>query len=107
MLPRHLEIIFEINHRFLNDVRMRYPGDERRIASVSLIDESGEKTVRMANLACVGSRAINGAAALHTEPLKAHVLKDFHALWPERFSNKTNGVTPRRFLQLANPEFVR
>jgi glycogen phosphorylase len=103
LLPRHLEIIFEINHRFLNEVRLRYPEDDARIARLSLIDEAGAKSVRMANLACVGSHAINGVAALHTELLMSSVLCDFHELWPERFSNKTNGVTPRRFLQLANP----
>ena len=104
VLPRHLEIIYEINHRFLNDVRMRYPGDDDRVRRVSLIDETGAKSVRMANLACVGSRAINGVAALHTHLLQTSVLRDFYELWPQRFSNKTNGVTPRRFVQLANPE---
>ncbi|MCC6532166.1 MAG: glycogen/starch/alpha-glucan phosphorylase [Burkholderiales bacterium] len=103
MLPRHLEIIYEINHRFLNEVRMRYPGDDARIARMSLIDETADKSVRMANLACVGAQAINGVAALHTRLLETSVLRDFHELWPQRFSNKTNGVTPRRFLQLANP----
>ncbi len=103
LLPRHLEIIYEINHRFLNDVRMRYPGDDERIRRLSLIDETGAKSVRMANLACVGARAINGVAALHTHLLQTSVLRDFYELWPQRFSNKTNGVTPRRFLQLANP----
>ncbi|RPI46158.1 MAG: glycogen/starch/alpha-glucan phosphorylase [Betaproteobacteria bacterium] len=104
VLPRHLEIIYEINHRFLNDVRMRYPGDDDRIRRLSLIDEAGNKSVRMANLACVGSRAVNGVAALHTHLLQTNVLRDFYELWPQRFSNKTNGVTPRRFLQLANPD---
>jgi starch phosphorylase len=103
LLPRHLEIIYEINHRFLNEVRMLYPGDDALVARLSLIDEAGSKRVRMANLACVGSHSINGVAALHTELLKSTVLKDFHQLWPGRFSNKTNGVTPRRFLLLANP----
>ena len=103
LLPRHLEIIYEINRRFLDDVRRRYPGDEARVARLSLIGEGGEQRVRMAHLATVGSHAINGVAALHTELLKASVLKDFYALWPERFSNKTNGVTPRRFFELANP----
>jgi starch phosphorylase len=102
-LPRHLEIIYEINRRFLDEVRARFPGDEARVARLSLIGETGDKQVRMAHLASVGSHAINGVAALHTELLKASVLKDFHELWPERFSNKTNGVTPRRFLALANP----
>ncbi len=106
VLPRHLEIIFEINHRFLEDMRRRYPKDDARISRLSLIDESGERHVRMANLACVGSQAINGVAALHTELLKRDVLHDFHALWPEKFSNKTNGVTPRRFLLLSNPDLA-
>jgi glycogen phosphorylase len=103
LLPRHMEIINEINCRFLGEVCMRYPGDNARMARMSLIAESGEKQVRMANLACVGSRAINGVARLHTELLKQTVLKDFYELWPEKFSNKTNGVTPRRFMVLANP----
>jgi starch phosphorylase len=103
VLPRHLEIIYEINRRFLDEVRVRYPGDGRIASRLSLIDEGGEKYVRMANLACVGSRAINGVAALHTELLKQDVLRDFYELWPEKFSNKTNGVTPRRFMVLSNP----
>ncbi|MEY3288733.1 MAG: hypothetical protein RLZZ419_975 [Pseudomonadota bacterium] len=104
LLPRHLEIIYEINRRFLDEVRRRYPGDDQRVARLSLIDETGDKRVRMAHLACVGSHAINGVAALHSELLKTSVLKDFYELWPERFSNKTNGVTPRRFMALANPK---
>jgi starch phosphorylase len=104
LLPRHLEIVFEINRRFLDHVRRRYPGDEDRAARLSLIDERGGKHVRMAHVACVGSHAINGVAALHTQLLERSVLHDFAELWPERFSNKTNGVTPRRFLALANPE---
>ena len=103
LLPRHLEIIYEINRRFLDEVRARFPGDEARVARMSLIGEEGEKRVRITHLATVGSHAINGVAALHSDLLKASVLKDFHELWPERFSNKTNGVTPRRFLALANP----
>ena len=103
ILPRHLEIIYEINRRFLEYVERRFPGDGVRIERLSLIGEGGGKRVRMANLACVGSRAINGVAALHTELLKATVLNEFHELWPEKFSNKTNGVTPRRFVVLANP----
>ena len=102
-LPRHLEIIYEINRRFLDEVRATFPGDEDRIRRMSLIGEDGGKNVRMAHLATVGSHAINGVAALHSELLKESVLKDFFELWPERFSNKTNGVTPRRFLALANP----
>lgn len=103
LLPRHLEIIFEINARFLAEVRAKYPGDEAKISRMSLIDEGGERYVRMANLACVGSHAINGVAALHTELLKSEVLRDFYEMWPEKFLNVTNGVTPRRFLLLSNP----
>jgi len=107
VLPRHLEIIFEINRRFLDDVRLRYPDDLGKVRSLSLIGEGGAKHVRMANLACVGSHAINGVAALHTDLLKRTVLRDFHDLWPEKFSNKTNGVTPRRFMVLSNPGLTR
>jgi starch phosphorylase len=107
VLPRHLEIVYEINRRFLDEVQSRYPGDARRVARLSLIDESGGRSVRMAHLASVGSRRINGVAALHTELLKADVLRDFHELWPDRFVNVTNGVTPRRFLALANPRLAR
>ncbi len=96
ILPRHLQIIQEINAQFLEEVRMRFLGDEARIARMSLIDETGERYVRMAHLACVGSHAINGVAELHSELLKRDVLKDFYELWPQKFSNKTNGVTPRR-----------
>jgi starch phosphorylase len=103
VLPRHLEIVFEINARFLDEVRLRFFGDDARIASLSLIDESGERYVRMANLACVGSHAVNGVAELHSELLKQDVCADFHSLWPEKFSNKTNGVTPRRWMALTNP----
>ncbi len=103
VLPRHLEIIYEINHRFLHQVRERFPEDDARLARMSLIDESGEKAVRMANLACVGSHAINGVAALHTELVKKDVLHDFFEMMPDKFSNKTNGVTPRRFMVLSNP----
>jgi glycogen phosphorylase len=104
VLPRHLQIIQEINAQFLEEVRIRFLGDEARIARLSLIDESGERYVRMAHLACVGSHAINGVAELHSELLKRDVLKDFYELWPQKFSNKTNGVTPRRWMVLSNPE---
>ena len=107
ILPRHLEIIFEINARFLDEVRIGFFGDEERIARLSLINEHGERYVRMAHLACVGSHAINGVAELHSELLKQDVLRDFHALWPEKFRNKTNGVTPRRWMVLANPRLAR
>ncbi len=103
ILPRHLEIIYEINSRFLNDVRIRFLGDDTRLARLSLIDESGERYVRMANLACVGSHTINGVAALHSSLLKQEVLKDFYEMWPEKFTNITNGVTPRRWLVQSNP----
>ncbi|MDX2215156.1 MAG: glycogen/starch/alpha-glucan phosphorylase [Oculatellaceae cyanobacterium bins.114] len=106
LLPRHLEIIFEINGRFLDTVRLKYPGDMGRISRLSLIDESGERYVRMANLACVGSHAINGVAELHTELLKQTVLRDFYDTFPEKFNNKTNGVTPRRWLVLSNPQLT-
>ena len=106
LLPRHLEIIYEINRRFLEDVRRQHPDDEARVARLSLIEEGPEKYVRMAHLACVGSHAINGVAALHSELLKKDVLRDFYALWPEKFSNKTNGVTPRRWLLLSNPKLA-
>jgi glycogen phosphorylase len=107
VLPRHLEIIFEINARFLDVVRIRFLNDEERLARLSLIDERGERYVRMANLACVGAHAINGVAALHSELLKSDVLKDFYELWPEKFQNKTNGVTPRRWMVLANPTLAK
>lgn len=103
VLPRHMEIIYEINHRFLYQVRSRYPGDDGRLFRMSLIDETGEKYVRMANLACVGSHAVNGVATLHTKLLKQTVLRDFYEMTPEKFNNKTNGVTPRRFMVLSNP----
>ena len=102
-LPRHLEIIYEINRRFLDEVRAKFPGDEQRVRRMSIIGEDGDRTIRMAHLATVGSHAVNGVAALHSELLKETVLKDFYELWPERFSNKTNGVTPRRFVALSNP----
>ncbi|HMF95755.1 MAG TPA: glycogen/starch/alpha-glucan phosphorylase [Vicinamibacterales bacterium] len=106
LLPRHLEIIKEINRRFLDDVRRRFPGDESLVQQVSIIGEAGDKQVRMANLASVGSHAINGVAALHSELLKETVLHDFHRVAPERFFNVTNGVTPRRFMVLSNPKLA-
>ena len=106
LLPRHLEIIFELNHRFLDEVRLRYPEDEGLVERVSIIEEGGPKYVRMANLASLGSQTINGVAALHTELLKTTVLKDFHTLFPEKFLNITNGVTPRRWLVLSNPRLA-
>jgi starch phosphorylase len=107
MLPRHLEIIFEINRRFLEDVRRRYPGDEARVGRVSLIEEGPEEKVRMANLAIVGSHSTNGVAAIHSELLRTMTVRDLAEMYPERFNNKTNGVTPRRWLLLANPGLAR
>ena len=107
LLPRHLEIIYEINSGFLNEVRHRFPNDEARVRRLSLIDEAGGRYVRMAHLACVGSHAINGVAELHTRLLEQEVLPDFYAMTPGKFSNKTNGVTPRRFLLLSNPRLAR
>jgi starch phosphorylase len=103
MLPRHLEIIFEINRRLLDEVAHRFPGDPGRLARASLIEESPAKHVRMANVAIVGSHSTNGVAAIHSALLRAVTVKDLAELYPERFSNKTNGVTPRRWLRLANP----
>jgi glycogen phosphorylase len=103
LLPRHLEIIFEVNRRFLGELRGRFPDDEGRVARVSLIEEGSEKKVRMANLAIVGSHSTNGVAAIHSGLLRTHTVKDLAELYPDRFSNKTNGVTPRRWLLLANP----
>ena len=102
-LPRHLEIIYEINSRFLAEVRARFPGDHARARRMSLIGEDGDRCIRMAHLATIGSHAVNGVAAMHSELVKTTILKDFYEMWPERFSNKTNGVTPRRFMGLANP----
>jgi glycogen phosphorylase len=107
LLPRHLEIIYEINRRFLEEVRAKFPGDDARIARLSLIDESGTRYVRMAHLACVGSHMINGVAQLHSELLKQTVLRDFAELCPKKFCNVTNGITPRRFVALSNPGFTK
>ncbi|MBI1272308.1 glycogen/starch/alpha-glucan family phosphorylase [bacterium] len=106
LLPRHLEIIYEINRRFLESVQQQFPDDHDLLSRVSLIGEHGDKQVRMANLACVGSHAINGVAELHSELLKETVLSDFYRIFPEKFSNKTNGITPRRFMVLSNPELT-
>ncbi|MBV8232645.1 MAG: glycogen/starch/alpha-glucan phosphorylase [Planctomycetaceae bacterium] len=104
VLPRHLEIIYEINRRFLDSVRARFPGDEGRLARVSLIEDGPVRHVRMANLAIVGTHSTNGVAAIHSELLRSRTVKDLAEMFPDRFSNKTNGVTPRRWLLLANPE---
>jgi glycogen phosphorylase len=103
LIPRNLEIIFEINRRLLDEVRTRFPGDENRVARVSLIEEGPHKHVRMANLAIVGSHSTNGVAAIHSQLLRTTTVKDLAEMFPERFNNKTNGVTPRRWLLLANP----
>jgi glycogen phosphorylase len=102
LLPRHLEIVYEINRRFLDEVRAAFPGDDARVARLSLIDESGPRYVRMAHLASVGSHRINGVAQLHSELLKQTVLRDFAEMWPKKFCNVTNGVTPRRFVAVSN-----
>src|SRR5215469_10040641 len=107
MLPRQLEIIFEINRRLLDDVRIQFPNDEGRVERVSLVDEDGSRKIRMANLAIAGSHSTNGVAAIHSELLRTTTVKDFAELFPERFNNKTNGVTPRRWLLLANPGLAR
>jgi glycogen phosphorylase len=107
LLPRHLEIVYEINRRFLDEVREKFPDDDTRVARLSLIDETGPRFVRMAHLACVGSHRINGVARLHSELLKQTVLRDFAELWPAKFCNVTNGVTPRRFVALSNPGLTK
>jgi starch phosphorylase len=107
LLPRHLEIIYEINHRFMDEVRARFPDDYDKQRRMSLIDDHGAGAVRMANLATVGSFSVNGVSALHTDLLKTRVMGDFHEFYPGKFNNKTNGVTPRRFIVLANPELAQ
>ncbi|HTP36715.1 MAG TPA: glycogen/starch/alpha-glucan phosphorylase [Candidatus Acidoferrales bacterium] len=107
MLPRHLEIIYEVNRRLLDDVRRRYPGDEGRVQRVSLVEEGVLRKIRMANLAIVGSHSTNGVAAVHSKLLQTTTVKDLAEIFPERFSNKTNGVTPRRWLLEANPGLAR
>ena len=104
LLPRHLQIIYEINHRFLRQVQIHAPGDDARRSRMSIIGEQPEKHVRMAHLAVVGSHSVNGVAELHSELLRKQLMADFAEMWPERFNNKTNGVTPRRWLVLANPK---
>ncbi|MDP2830365.1 MAG: glycogen/starch/alpha-glucan phosphorylase [Sulfuricellaceae bacterium] len=103
ILPRHMEIVYQINLYHLEEVKRRFPGDGKRLQALSIIDESGPRYVRMAHLACVGSHAINGVAKLHSRLLRETVLREFYELWPEKFQNKTNGVTPRRFMMLSNP----
>jgi starch phosphorylase len=106
LLPRHLEIVYEINHRFLGEIRRQYPRDDQLARRLSLIDETGGRYVRMAHLAVVGSHAVNGVAALHSELLKETVLRDFYTVMPDRFLNVTNGVTPRRWMVLSNPKLA-
>jgi hypothetical protein len=103
VLPRHLEIIYEVNRRFLDRVRAEFPGDEGKVSRVSLIEEGAGRNVRMAHLAIVGTHSTNGVAAIHSELLRTHTVKDLAEMFPERFGNKTNGVTPRRWLHLCNP----
>jgi len=107
LLPRHLEIILEINRRLLDSVRTRFPGDEGRVERVSLVEEAPQRKIRMANLAIVGSHSTNGVAAIHSELLRTMTVKDLAEMFPERFNNKTNGVTPRRWLHLSNPALSR
>jgi glycogen phosphorylase len=103
LLPRHLELIFEVNHRFLEEVRARFPGDDERVRRMSIIDENDKRYIRMAHLATVASHHVNGVAELHSNLLKETVLQDFAQLWPEKFCNVTNGVSPRRFVAISNP----
>ena len=106
VLPRHLEIIYEINRRFLEEVAIRYPGNMRKLQEMSLIDEGPVRRVRMANLAIVGSHSVNGVAALHTELLKNYLFRNFHEMYPDRINSKTNGITPRRWLLKCNPSLA-
>lgn len=107
LLPRHLSIIYEINRRFLRDVSAFYVGDKRRMRAMSFIEEDGEKKIRMAHLAIVGSHSVNGVAALHSRLIRERALRDFAEMFPERFNNKTNGITPRRWLLMANPRLAK
>ncbi len=107
LLPRHLELIYEINRRLLDDVRVRFPGDEGRVQRISLVEEGSQRKIRMANLAIVGSHSTNGVSAVHSKLLRTTTVKDLAEMFPERFSNKTNGVTPRRWLLEANPALAR
>ena len=107
VLPRHLQIIYEINHRFLKEVMHRYPGDQALWQRVSIIDDAGSKRVRMAHLAIVGSHKVNGVAAIHTQLMKETIFADFHRLWPDQIVNMTNGITPRRWLNQANPGLAK
>ncbi|RTZ90472.1 MAG: glycogen phosphorylase [Deltaproteobacteria bacterium] len=106
LFPRHIEIIYEINRRFLDEVRLKFPGDDARISRMSIIDETSPRYVRMANLACIGTKAINGVAAMHTELLKKHTLADWNQMYPGKILNVTNGVTPRRWIAVSNPRLT-
>jgi starch phosphorylase len=106
VLPRHLEIVYEVNRRFLEEVALRYPGDEGRLGRMSIVQEHPSKEIRMAHLAIVGSHSVNGVAEMHSELVKHQLVPDFYELWPERFNNKTNGVTPRRWLLSCNPRLA-
>lgn len=103
MLPRHLEIIYQINFLWMEQIAKLYPGDFDRMRRMSMVEEDGEKRINMARLSIVGSHAVNGVAAIHTEILKRDLFKDFYEIWPDKFQNKTNGITPRRWLLLCNP----
>lgn len=107
LLPRHLEIILELNRRFLDEVRIKYPGDDARLERMSVIDESGQKYIRMVNLACMGAKAINGVAAMHTDLLRRHILADWDSMYPGKIHNITNGVTPRRWMAVSNPRLTK
>jgi len=107
VLPRHMQIIFEINQRLMEAVETRWPGDADKKRDASLIEESGGKLIRMANLAVFGSHSINGVAAIHSELIKELLFPEFNELFPERFNNKTNGITPRRWLAASNPPLAR
>ena len=102
LLPRHMDIIYEINRRFLQVVRFKYPGDDNMLSKLSIIGEDGDKSVRMAHLATVGSHHVNGVAALHSELVKTKLMPEFYELWPHKFTNVTNGVTPRRWVASCN-----
>jgi starch phosphorylase len=107
LLPRHLQIIYEINHRFMRTVQTRWPSEPERMDRMSIIEEGPRKQIRMAHLATVGAHSVNGVAKLHSRLIESLLLRDFHELWPERFNNKTNGVTPRRWILNANPGLTR
>jgi starch phosphorylase len=104
LLPRHLELIYEINRRFLQQVRLKYPGNDQILRKLSIIDDEGSRAVRMAHLATVAAHHVNGVAALHSRLVKQDLFPEFASLWPEKFTNVTNGVTPRRWVALANPK---